>query len=222
MFVASGRSLTCIARSHSVNMNRNTALLRLPTEIRQEIWKYVLGGKTYLASRFGGRYYSQSYSFAPSTVEPRNGMALLRACRQIYSEAVLYAFFKAAFAYHDLTYLKRSVKALQTYQRKHITHLRIDCQGRNYVSYLEGSGRLYDIKLDFVKMCPALINVTVLVHGITDGDYDSDHQPFVAEVENLPPRLRKIVEAAGASLDLTSTQDVLTSRYVDKMDDTDK
>lgn len=203
-------------------MNRNSALLRLPTEIRQEIWKYVLGGKTYQASCFSGRYYSESYRFAPSAAEPRNGMALLRICRQIYSEAVFYPFFKATFAYHNLTYLKRSIKFLRPYQLNNITHLRVDCRRRNQSYYFEDSGLLSDNKLNFTKMFPALIHVTAVAHGITDTEIGFDGEPYVAKVENIPQRLRKIIEDAGASLEVTSTHDKIVSRNVDEMDDADE
>ncbi|KAF3051539.1 hypothetical protein E8E11_008935 [Didymella keratinophila] len=185
-----------------VNMNRNSALLRLPTEIRQEIWKYVLGGKTYQASCFSGRYYSESYRFAPFAAESRNGMALLRTCRQIYSEAVLYPFFEATFSYHNVTYLKRSVKTLHSYQLKQVTHLQIDCPGLH-------------------EDLPSLGPPTVVVHGITDADYGFDREPFVAKVENLPPRLRKTIESTGASLEVKSSHDSIASRDVDEMDDAD-
>lgn len=200
-------------------MNQNTALLRLPTEIRQEIWKHALGGKTYEASCFSGRYYSESYKFAPSAAEPRNGMALLRTCRQIYSEAVLYPFFQATFACHDVTYLKRSVKLLHAYQRKHVAHLWIDCRWQYYGLYLADSGLLSDKKLDFKKLFPTLSHVTVFVHGIADAGLDSDGHTFVASTESIPPRLRDVIEATGASLDVKSTDDLLPSRHTDEMDD---
>lgn len=193
-------------------MNRKSALLRLPTEIRQEIWKYVLGGKTYLASCFSGRYYSESYRFAPSTAEPRKGMSLLRTCRQIYSEAVLYPLREATFAYHNLTYLKRSIKGLRPYHLNNITHIRVDCRRRNRSYYFEDSGLLSNNKLNFAKMFPALTCVMVLIHGITDSEIGFDGELYVTKVEHVPARIRKIVEDTGASLEVTSTHSVVASR----------
>ncbi|KAF3046586.1 hypothetical protein E8E12_011070 [Didymella heteroderae] len=212
------------AEKDIVKMNRSSSLLRLPTEIRQEIWKYnwkyVLEGKTYLATCFSGRHYRESYRFAPSTVEAPNGTALLRTCRQIYSEAVLFPFFMATFAYHNLTYLKRSVKTLQAYQRKHATHLRIDCRRRSPTLYVEDSGLLSD-KIDVIKIFPALTRITVLVHDIIDADDGFDYEPYVAKVDNLPPRLRRIIKTEGTSLDVANTHDLLESRDVDEMDKVD-
>lgn len=201
-------------------MNRNSPLLRLPTEIRQEIWKHALGGKTYLASCFSGRYYCKDSRFAPSAEEPRNGMALLRTCRQIYSEAVLYPFFNAIFAYHDLTYLKRSIKGLQGYQSRHVTHLRIDCRkyGPNFL-HVADSGLLSDNKLDFKKHFPALARVTVLVHGITDAYRGADLQPFEASVDVIPPHLRTIIEGSGVAPVVGSTYDEIEPREVNEIDD---
>jgi hypothetical protein len=203
----------------SVNMNRNSALLRLPTEIRQEIWKYVLGGKTYLATCFGGRYYSGDYKFAPSAAETCNGMVLLRTCRQIYSEAVLYPFIKATFAYHNLTYLMRSVQALRPYQRKLVTQLRIDCRRQNHTPGVEDSGLLSDHETEIKKLFPAVAHITVLIHGITDADRSFDDQPFEASVEMVSPHFRKLIETTGATLVVGSTHDEIEAREVDEMDD---
>jgi hypothetical protein len=200
-------------------MNRNSALLRLPTEIRQEIWKYVLGGKTYLATCFGGRYYSGDYKFAPSAAETCNGMVLLRTCRQIYSEAVLYPFIKATFAYHNLTYLMRSVQALRPYQRKLVTQLRIDCRRQNHTPGVEESGLLSDHETEIKKLFPAVAHITVLIHGITDADRSFDDQPFEASVEMVSPHFRKLIETTRATLVVGSTHDEIEAREVDEMDD---
>lgn len=203
----------------SVNMNRNSALLRLPTEIRQEIWKYVLGGKTYVATCFGGRYYSGDYKFAPSAAETCNGIVLLRNCRQIYSEAVLYPFLKATFAYHEITYLLRSAKALRPYQRKLITHLRIDWRRQHRTLEVEDSWFLFYYQTDIKKLFPAVAHITVLIHGITDADRSFDDQSLEASVAMIFPLFREAIEATGATLVVGSTHDEIEAREVDEMDD---
>lgn len=95
-------------------------------------------------------------------------MALIRTCRQIYSEAVLYPLNMTTFACDDVVDLKRSVRALKTYQRKHITHLRLDCAAHNTISWLQ-DWEFANNNLDLNKTFPALARITVLIHGVTDG-----------------------------------------------------
>ncbi|KAF1932425.1 uncharacterized protein M421DRAFT_89710 [Didymella exigua CBS 183.55] len=205
------------AEKRMVKENQKSPLLRLPTEIRDYIWKHILGGQTYLAMCFSGMYYSGSYRFAPSAAEPRNRMALLRTCRQVYSEAVLYALNNATFAYKDLAYLKRSVKSLGTYQRKQVTHLRLDCQGPNYPAWKYAS-KLTGSELDLNKTFPALTRITVLVHQVTD----THHDAYEAIAKILPQQLSRTIEATGAILVVECTPAEVGSFNVDEMDEVDE
>jgi hypothetical protein len=64
--------------------NQNSALLRLPREIRDCIWKHALGGNIFPVAKKYSR--SETYTIMPKAARPSNGVALLRTCRQIYSE----------------------------------------------------------------------------------------------------------------------------------------
>ncbi|KAF7671513.1 hypothetical protein GT037_010325 [Alternaria burnsii] len=61
--------------------NRTSPLLRLPPEIRNIIWKLVLGGKVYRTWLCG--------QIGSSPTHTTNAMALLRTCRQVYAEAAI-------------------------------------------------------------------------------------------------------------------------------------
>ncbi|KAJ4382904.1 hypothetical protein N0V86_002130 [Didymella sp. IMI 355093] len=186
----------------------------LPTEIRKCVWEYALGGKTFLATCFTGRYYRESYRFAPSTAEDSNGMALLRTCRQIYSEAVLYAMNMATFAYNDVTYLKRSLKSMRPYQRGQVTHLRMECRKYNKAAW--SIDRKFPINaLDFAKTFPALAQITVLVHGIADADYDALEETAAI----IRQYLSRAIDTSGADLIVESTSKVIPSYNVNEMDE---
>jgi hypothetical protein len=192
--------------------NQNLPLLRLPTEIRQYIWEYALGSKTFLATCFRVKwYYGGSYRFAPSTAEDPNGMALLRTCRQIYSEAVLYPMNMATFAYDNVTYLKRSLKSMRPYQLQRVTHLRMECQRYNKVARFET--KFPYNALDLAKTFPALARITVLVHGITA----ADHEALEETAAIIRQYLMHAINTSGADLIVESTSEGIPSFDVYKV-----
>lgn len=73
---------------HRVKQNQNSPLLRLPPEIRNRIWEYTLGHNTFRVIRARGR--KALFTLAPD--EPGINVAILRGCRQIYSETALMPF----------------------------------------------------------------------------------------------------------------------------------
>ncbi|KAF1959414.1 hypothetical protein CC80DRAFT_379871, partial [Byssothecium circinans] len=66
-----------------VTANQQAPLLRLPTEIREQIWSEVLGGKTFQQTYNQGR--NQPSKFRPNR-DRKHGLALPLTCRQIYAE----------------------------------------------------------------------------------------------------------------------------------------
>jgi len=87
----------------------------MPAEIRNAIWKLVLGGKVY-RSHWKGRFY-------PSPTEPKDATALLRTCRQIYSEAAIMPLALTIFSVDNVRAAERSIKKFKPNQRKQITTL---------------------------------------------------------------------------------------------------
>lgn len=53
-------------------------------------------------------------------------MALLRSCRQVYSEAALMPVRVNTFAFEGVYDIKRAIKLLKTHQCKQIIHLQFD------------------------------------------------------------------------------------------------
>ena len=87
----------------------------MPAEIRNEVWKLVLGGKVYRSNLKG--------TFLSLPTEPKNAMALLRTCRQIYSEAAIMPLALTIFSVGSVREAMRSFNKLKLSQRKQITTL---------------------------------------------------------------------------------------------------
>ncbi|KAH6878871.1 hypothetical protein BKA58DRAFT_466490 [Alternaria rosae] len=120
--------------------NQNSSLLRLPAEVRNQIWKLVLGAKVYWAR------YTKKFQLSPT--EPKNAMALLRTCRQIYAETALMPLTLSTFACASVTQAKGSLGKLKPHQRKQITSLQFLCPGPISIRMLqEGYFKTYNFVL---------------------------------------------------------------------------
>jgi len=88
----------------------------MPAEIRNKIWKLVLGGKLYQSD--------WTLGFYPPT-EPENATALLRTCRQIYSETAIMPLALTTFSVGSVWEAEKSLKKFKPNLRKQITTLQI-------------------------------------------------------------------------------------------------
>ncbi|KAF2816678.1 uncharacterized protein BDZ99DRAFT_458520 [Mytilinidion resinicola] len=79
-------------------------LLRLPTELRLEIWRFV---------------------FPPPHSKPHRALSLLRTNRQIYEEALTIAFPRIRFYFRDINALKGHLASLSLKQLTQLNHLRL-------------------------------------------------------------------------------------------------
>jgi hypothetical protein len=70
-------------------------LLRLPAEIRNQIFAYALGGQTYELRE------TAPYGVVTNTTVSENALALLVVCRQLYAETALAPFSLNFFSYTD-------------------------------------------------------------------------------------------------------------------------
>ena len=136
-------------------------LLRLPPEIRTDIWKYVLGGKTFRAI-----YHSQCtdlFKFLCPLSEAHNATALLRTCRQIYAEAALMPLLLNNFCVQDGFSTYYALRNLKPHQRKHITSIRIEVLSVEYDRFTltEFSNRSVSIS----RLLPNLRKICVFVFG---------------------------------------------------------
>ena len=81
--------------------NQSTPLLRLPAELRATIWDYALGGQVFKLMEQPSPASEWDAKLVPSNPEPMKSMALLRTCRQIYSETVSIPLGHGVLEYGD-------------------------------------------------------------------------------------------------------------------------
>ena len=98
----------------------------------------------------------------PKTARSSNGVALLRTCRQIYSETVSVSLRFGSIACASLSALKQSAKTLKRYQREQVTRLRVACAG---YSYNEWRGHwLRNHRVDIKMLFPSLVQIEVFIY----------------------------------------------------------
>jgi hypothetical protein len=104
-------------------------LLRLPGEVREKIWKFTLGG------------HDIGYLLGVVLKLPKNFLALLLVCRQIYTEAKFYPLKENCFEYTISKYwdFEAWVASLDAARLTHLTrivvrngvlHTTTSCKGR--------------------------------------------------------------------------------------------
>jgi hypothetical protein len=106
-----------------VKKNQDSPLLRLPPEIRNKIWEYSLGSYVFRAFDLGHRKEKARVKWV---YKPGIGVALLRTCRQIYSEAASMLIPLNTFATSDPRCGSWALKLLPPYQRRQITTIRYE------------------------------------------------------------------------------------------------
>ncbi|KAI4613172.1 hypothetical protein J4E83_007584 [Alternaria metachromatica] len=101
---------------------KESPLLRLPAEIRSIIWKLAIGNPI-IRPAWGGpikplRYRSVFEERASEFPAPRHRFALLRVCRQIYSEAAAYSRQISVFRFYNFGSLQYWLNHATSAQRK--------------------------------------------------------------------------------------------------------
>lgn len=155
-------------RDYSTKHNRQSPLLGLPAEIRNEIWKLVLGGKEYRATSITGG----TYKLSSSPLEPTHAMALLRTCRQIYAEAALMPLAHNTMSFEYLSVIKVAINKLKPHQRKNITCIKINLLSPNCVHQL-GPSYIMNKRVSLPRILPGLKEIHVRI--------------FKSTAENAPP-----------------------------------
>jgi len=131
----------------------------MPAEIRNTVWKLVLGGKLYKTDARG--------KFYPSLAEPKNATALLRTCRQIYSETAIMPLALTVFSTSSVQRAKRSFGRFKLRQRKQITILQFDIVSPESVIELT---KFFFVRNKFIlaDSLPALQELRVEVYSAQD------------------------------------------------------
>lgn len=98
---------------------QQSPLLRLPAELRNKIFAYTLGGKTF---KIIPGYYDIPTMNATNS---KYALALLQVCRQIYAETTLLPFSINTFSASSPHSLKRWVERLHPARAQSITWIRL-------------------------------------------------------------------------------------------------
>lgn len=110
-------------------------MLRLPPEIRDQIWEYVLGGYTLKAvpvaldtsPRGDYRYVPR---ITPLFQEAPLDLNRLGTCRQIYSETAFIPYRSNTFFYFRYSHIWYDTKCLKPYQLKQISEITVSVTTR--------------------------------------------------------------------------------------------
>jgi hypothetical protein len=168
--ISSSHKLT---EHHRVEQNQNTPLLSLPAEIRGRIWAYAVGGATLRPRPINPYRTSGRHHFKLTPDDCPHGMALLRVCRQIYSEAAFLPLKLSSLLFDNIshswiTHAKSAISQLKPHQRRQIKKIRFQMLGiidANQVDKQEVS----DMISPMTKKLPHVEEVRVLYYSLTDG-----------------------------------------------------
>ncbi|KAF1932400.1 uncharacterized protein M421DRAFT_2031 [Didymella exigua CBS 183.55] len=83
----------------TIRTNSQSRLLRLPPELRNQIWEYALGGHAFDITTRKVFKQRKRIDKAKAWDLPINTFALLRVCRQIYAETALIPYKHNAFCF---------------------------------------------------------------------------------------------------------------------------
>ncbi|KAF1912418.1 hypothetical protein BDU57DRAFT_551267 [Ampelomyces quisqualis] len=168
-----------------VKSNQDSPLLRLPGELRNRIWEYVLGGRT-LRPRLTPipRSPEQLFQIAQELREPLLGFALLRTCRQVYMETALLPYKLNAYDFSSYITLKLHLRKGRRYQRAHIFDVNVwaSLNCGLFLGPTKERAMFSQYKLDFL---PALKRIHVLI---------SEYQVPDAQIESFVIKLRTELE----------------------------
>lgn len=151
------RANRLLTGAHRVKSNQMSPLLRLPPEIRNKIWQYVLGGKLIRVEDQKGSRYAK---FSSSPSEPDNAMALLRTCRQVYAEAALMPLLLNTFSFDYITVVKK----LKLRQRKHIASIRFNLSSS--LLFMLHATTLASHQISLPTLFPCLKKICVRIFGV--------------------------------------------------------
>ncbi|KAF1944057.1 hypothetical protein EJ02DRAFT_432624 [Clathrospora elynae] len=148
--------------------NQNSPLLRLPPEIRNQVWELVLGGEVFRAVFTPSNLHTK-YKLTSSPAEPTKEMALLRTCRQIYAEAAMMPLILNKFSFECVFEAKYVLSKLKTHQRKHIAHLQFELSRPSRVSVLARSD-FHRFRFPLPGYLPGLKELRVCIFSVSATD----------------------------------------------------
>jgi hypothetical protein len=136
----------------------------LPAEIRNDIWKLVLGGKIFRTEGWG-----KMAKLATSPADHKKAMSLLRTCRQIYAEAASMPLTLNNFSFEFADQAGKILRKFPGHKRQQISSLQFEMRHPNHVFLLDEAHLRRD-KFSFPKLLPGLKELFVYVFSAPTSD----------------------------------------------------
>ncbi|KAF2103950.1 hypothetical protein NA57DRAFT_70162 [Rhizodiscina lignyota] len=158
-------SLTLSARTNSLrnprNMPQSSHLFRLPLELRQLIYRFVIAGPKYpFLKEFKGHRVSPMSSDLAH--QPRPAMGLFGTCTQIRNEALPIFYKETIFWYYDRSFMQKTiVRAMEQGQHINMRHLSL-IPFVDYMSDRASMGYLERQRLKFLDLAVDLPQLKTL------------------------------------------------------------
>lgn len=176
--------------------NQQSPLLRLPREIRDCIWKYALGGKVFLMKE---HVDAERFEIVPENAASDNN-ALLRTCRQIYSEASSFPLRFGTIACLSPWAFVPCIKTLTRHQRAQVTKLCLTCCcPHDMMDWDDGDLKSCRCKPEYYL--PSLTQIEIFVHGVEN----ENDTWFQNKTESIRECLKRTLERSGCELLLRGT-----------------
>ncbi|KAH7076492.1 hypothetical protein BKA63DRAFT_602284 [Paraphoma chrysanthemicola] len=193
-----------------VKANQDSPLLQLPPEIRNRIWRFVLGGMTF-RQKFIGRSSKRVLSNKPR--DAKNAMAMLRVCRQFYAECAALPYslnsFSFEYNYTCMEAFGTALRRLRAHQRSQINEVQFDFPEYSVWIVDRFAARWPfepNLELGFLKLLPNLRCIQLC--------FFREAQPTGAPFEKSIDALRSAVEAdmcsRGYKLNITKIEKTIT------------
>ncbi|KAF2184289.1 hypothetical protein K469DRAFT_180504 [Zopfia rhizophila CBS 207.26] len=144
-----GHALTKRGCEKRTQQNSETPLLSLPSEIRNAIWEYTIGGYHVMIGhavhgRDAGQYYHKAIPLAADCDNQKlrqRRFQLHRVCQQIRNETVLLMYSLNMFAFQNINVMNGWIKSLSQAQRESVSTLQ---PPREWLElYEEGKGERF-------------------------------------------------------------------------------
>jgi hypothetical protein len=150
--------------------NQSTPLLSLPAEIRGRIWAYAVGGATLRPCATNPYRYNSRRQFKRWPADSPHGVALLRVCRQIYSEAAFLPSKLSILLIDNIrqgwfSQARSAVSQLKLYQRRQIKNVQFGALGIEHASLIDMQ-YVNNTIWPMIKKLPQVEEIRVLVYSL--------------------------------------------------------
>jgi hypothetical protein len=141
-----------------VKNNQDSPLLRLPPELRDRIWGFAIGAHVLRVVYTNSPANKTVVKIQPPFKENRNTLALLRTCRQIYSETALLPYKSSTYSCDLWQPLSHGLRHMKRFQRAQIEDLQVELD----LPWSRNPVRIQELCVDKLAILPGLKRVRIL------------------------------------------------------------